>query len=193
MLTVFISFYFNIAVLIWKHRKPVTSEDKNIPVGEDTSTLSRKRSTFSESQSFYINLPKRKNVQVERKIRTFRTVLILMISFFICRLPYWIFYIVQLLSKQNSQFAWNLHFSLIALNLLNCVLDPLLYTFLQETINALKIINDFFFKVCCCCFSNDFEDFERNNPFVIDENVNVKCIEKNTCLPTSNQQQKDKF
>lgn len=193
MLTIFTSFYFNIAVLIWKHRKPVSSVDKKIPVGEDVSTLSTKRSTSCETQN-YTNIPKRKNVQVERKIRTFRTVLLLMVSFNLCRLPYWSYYIVRLLNKEDSIFSWNLHFTFISLNLLNCILDPLLYTYLHETISALKIINDFFFKVCCCCFSNDFEDFERNNLFVIDENYkpNIKGGEKANCA-CPNQQPKGKF
>lgn len=192
MLVIFTTFYLNIAVLIWKHRKPVASNDKNVGVGEDTSTLSTKRSFSTESHSIYAKIPKRKNIQVERKIRTFRTVLLLMISFIVCRLPYWTFYLIQLVTAQRTIFGWNLHFCFIALNLLNCTLDPLLYTFLHQTISALKIINDFFFKICCCCFSNDFEDFERNNPFVIQENLKPRVCEKNA-VPVVNQLQASKF
>lgn len=193
MVVIFSSFYLNIAIIIWKHRKPVSSNDNKVAVGEDTSTYSTKRSVSNESQSLYVT--KKKNIQVERKIRTFRTVLLLMISFIVCRLPYWSFYIVKLLTNQRTDFAWNLHFCLIALNLLNCLLDPLLYTFLHETISALKIVNDFFFKICCCCFSNDFEDFERNNPFVIAHNIkpNGKTIMKPKICITPNQPQIEKF
>lgn len=193
MLLIFSSFYLNIAILIWKHRKPVSSNDNKVAVGEDTSTLSTKRSMSNESQSLYVT--KKKNIQVERKMRTFRTVLLLMISFIVCRLPYWSFYVVKLLTLQRSVFAWNLHFSFIALNLLNCILDPLLYTFLDETISALKIINDFFFKICCCCFSNDFEDFERNNPFVIADDIKPNCntTQKHQIFITPNQLQLEKI
>ncbi|KAG5877974.1 hypothetical protein JTB14_032235 [Gonioctena quinquepunctata] len=199
IVSIFIWFYFKIAVLIWKHRKPFsarfTNKCENKIDSEDASSSTTKTTTLTSSiSSSRPPMKKGRNIHVERKIRTFRIVLVLMVSFAFCRLPYWCYYILRLVGTQTSETSWNVNFTLIALNLLNCALNPLLYTFLNETINVIKMINDFMCKVCCCCFSNDeFDPFERENAFprethdsgkILNNKAvkfgNVQCFEKTT-------------
>lgn len=161
VIVIFVWFYFSIASLIWKHRKPVCSS-----YAVRSEELSNTSSTSQSSNNSQVSILKKKNVQVEKKIRTFRIVIVLMTCFVVCRLPYWVFYAVRLIIKVGGHAGWNAVFALLALNLMNCVLDPLLYTFLNETVNTFKIFNDFVCKIFCCCFStDDFEEFEKNNPF----------------------------
>lgn len=167
---IFFWFYYKIAALVWKHRKPLSlrfnkSQSQTEP--EDSSTTKSTDLSANTGKNLKVMVKKVKNVQVERKIRTFKIVLVLMITFISCRLPYWVFYMIKLLSALKGDAIWNVHFSLIILNMTNCVLNPLLYTFLNQTIHGLKLINDFMCKICCCCFSNaEFEDFEKDNPFM---------------------------
>ncbi|XP_072395710.1 uncharacterized protein [Diabrotica undecimpunctata] len=171
-------FYIQIASLIWKHRKPVGAKFNNFDNKSEDSTSNSTKSTnvtTIENVKPVVKPKKQKNVQVQRKIRTFRIVIVLMLSFIGCRFPYWFYYTVRVVSIRNDNMSWNLHFALVALNLLNCVLNPLLYTFLNQSVAALKIIKEFMLKICCWCFSNDdFDEFERNNPFNRDQ-VNPAC------------------
>ncbi|KAJ8978890.1 hypothetical protein NQ317_008505 [Molorchus minor] len=107
---------YYIAVLIWKHRKPLSLRFNKFQKGsepEDSSSTKTTELSSNVERSMKNIIHKGKNVQVERKIRTFKIVIALM------------------------------------------------------TINALKMLNDFMCKICCCCFSNaEFEDFEKDNPFI---------------------------
>lgn len=169
IIIVFFWFYYKIAALVWKHRKPLAlrfNKAQRQSECEESSTTKSTDLSANNSKNLRLIVRKVKNVQVERKIRTFKIVLVLMVTFITCRLPYWCFYVVKLLSKFTGDVIWNLNFALISLNMINCVLNPLLYTFLNQTIHAWKLINDFMWKICCCCFSNtEFEDFEKDNPF----------------------------
>ncbi|KAJ8948636.1 hypothetical protein NQ318_022702 [Aromia moschata] len=167
---IFFWFYYKIAALIWKHRKPLSLRFHKFQKGaepEDSSSTKTTELSSTLDKTLKSAIKKGKNVQVERKIRTFKIVLVLMITFTCCRLPYWSYYVVKVVGKVRGDIAWNLHFAFLALNMLNCTLNPLLYTFLNQTIRALKMLNDFMCKICCCCFSNaEFEDFEKDNPFL---------------------------
>lgn len=156
-------FYVNIAKLIWVHRKPV-----------------------SESIQQAGAKPKH-DVQVERKMRAFRIILLLMVDFIILRLPFWIFYNISLSYIIPDKIAsWNTHYSLTLLTVVNCALNPMLYTFLNETMYCLRVANDFVCKVFCCCISNnEFDELEnRDNPFMVannaDETVKTKSPRKST-------------
>ncbi|CAH1964731.1 unnamed protein product [Acanthoscelides obtectus] len=168
ILTIFVWFYYNIATLVWKHRKPLHMRFKKKHQREDESTTTTKCSNTNSVPTVTMahTLQKKKNLQVERKLRTFRIVVVLMITFVICRFPYWYYYVMRTICKLAGNFVWSIHYTFISLTMLNCALNPLLYTFLNQTINAFKTVNDFMCKICCCCFSNaDFEDFEKENPF----------------------------
>ncbi|KAJ8923021.1 hypothetical protein NQ315_001569 [Exocentrus adspersus] len=133
-------FYYQIAVLVWRHRKPFISK---YPL-------------------------KTKTVQVQRKIRTFKVIIVLMAAFTVCRLPYWIFFVVKLVETIPGPSMWYLSFSLTALNMLSCALNPFLYPFLNQTLQVAKKCHDVASKATlyCCCFTQaDFEGFRRNGPF----------------------------
>lgn len=147
IVVIFIWFYYQIAAMVWQHRKPLISA--NAPK---------------------LFIKRTKTVQVQRKIRTFKVVVILMVTFIVCRLPYWLFFVVKLLETIKGSTMWYLHFGFTSLNMLNCVLNPLLYAFLNQTIFAARKCHKLFHKValCCCCFSSkEFEEIHKNSPFVV--------------------------
>lgn len=69
-----------------------------------------------------------------RQLRMFIAILVLMLTFLICRLPTWIFLLYKLYNPAKTNSLWMLHYCLGLLSITNCVLNPLLYTFLTETI-----------------------------------------------------------
>ncbi|KAJ8923022.1 hypothetical protein NQ315_001570 [Exocentrus adspersus] len=169
IVVIFLWFYYKIAALVWKHRKPLAlrfNKYKKESETEDSSTTKTTDLSANANKNYKIAVKKVKNVRVERKIRTFKIIVVLMVTFLVCRLPYWCYYVIKLVSVLGGDAAWNVNFALIALNMFNSLLNPLLYTFLSQTIRAFKLVNDFMCKICCCCFSNaEFEEFEKYNPF----------------------------
>ncbi|XP_030756668.1 somatostatin receptor type 5-like isoform X2 [Sitophilus oryzae] len=160
VISMFFWFYYKIALLIWRHRKPVTNE--RCQEVTDISTTSV-RSPVPRIKS----IMKKRNLQMERKMRTFKIVVVLIFAFIGCRMPHWLFMLYNLLKEVPASIAWNLRFSFIALNLFNCVLNPFLYTYLGQTIYIFRKINDFMCKICCCCCSNaEFEDYETGQGFM---------------------------
>lgn len=184
--SIFVWFYYKIAILIWKHRKPLQirfNKWQNKPDAEEGSSSTTKVTSLSNASGDVSSpIPRKKNVQVKKKIRTFRIVVALMIVFIGCRAPFWIFFLFRLCGKLNGMSVWDVNFLFVTLCLVNCALNPLLYAFLKQTINGIKMVNDFFCKICCWCFSNDeFEDFGKDNPFIVhnfeqkDIKVNANC------------------
>lgn len=167
LIVMFFWFYYNIAVLIWRHRKPVMAgTSSRIDESENTSETKCTTSDSMSSSHFKQLIAKKKTAQMERKIRTFRIVIVLILAFVVCRMPYWLFWLVKLLAPVRFSNNTVLRLTLIftALNLLNCALNPFLYTYLNQTIHVCLKINEFVCTNCCCCFSNDeFEDYETNN------------------------------
>ncbi|KFB50011.1 hypothetical protein ZHAS_00018053 [Anopheles sinensis] len=70
----------------------------------------------------------------KRQLRMFKAIIVLMLVFFICRLPMWIFLLIKMIGEANTSAYWNLHYSFGILAMVNAVLNPLMYTFLSETI-----------------------------------------------------------
>ncbi|RZB39817.1 7tm 1 domain containing protein [Asbolus verrucosus] len=150
ILFVFFWFYYNIAALVWKHRKPL-------------STIFNKKKDKS-------NFETSRDIRVERKIRTFKIIITLMMVFIICRLPYYMALIVK--KYAYGEEVWYMNYSFLALHILNCCLNPLLYTFLHVTLKfCVKIKTEtekFVCEICCfCCSKVDFEEYEKENPFVV--------------------------
>ncbi|EFA08792.1 hypothetical protein TcasGA2_TC006483 [Tribolium castaneum] len=170
LLMIFLWFYYNIAFLVWKHRKPVTSSFQN-----ESSAVENSSSHLEVKMKSVKNVGKNRNIRVERKIRTFKVLVTLMLVFIICRLPYFTVFILKLsLTDDYGLWTWYLNYAFMALHILNCCLNPLLYTFLNQTltvwIKVKKGIKDFTWEVCCFCFSNaEFDAFERENPFIIND------------------------
>ncbi|XP_063903776.1 QRFP-like peptide receptor [Zophobas morio] len=176
LLIVFLWFYYNIASLVWKHRKPVTSVLPNEASASSTSN--------SEIRIKHVKaMGKNRDIKVERKIRTFKIIITLMMVFIVCRLPYFGVYILKLWVQNYGMWVWYLNYSFVALHIVNCCLNPLLYTFLNPTltvwIRVKKSANDFFWEICCICFSRrEFDEFEKENPFVVNEFNRSRCNSK---------------
>lgn len=92
-----------------------------------------------------------KSTREIRQLRMFRAILVIMITFFVCRLPTWIFLLYKLFNVANSNFHWMLQYTFGLLSIFNCVLNPLLYTYLTETINCSFLLWDNFKSLYCCC------------------------------------------
>lgn len=73
-----------------------------------------------------------------------------MVTFFVCRLPTWIFLLIKLHNELTSSDSWIVHFSLGLLSLANCAINPFLYTFLTETIQFGSGVKERLKKICCC-------------------------------------------
>nr|XP_022900455.1 QRFP-like peptide receptor [Onthophagus taurus] len=191
LFVIFTWLYCNIAKLVWKHRKPLSVRfEKNQENSLETVTSQIKTDDSISTikimpKSPPIIMPKQKPNSVKRKIRTFKIIIVLMMAFLLCRIPYWTFNILKLINTYREHHYWILTYLFNGLALLNCAMNPFLYTFLNETVDYLsritKILNDFTCQVCCCCFSNtEFEDFGKENPFMDNYNnfENKQCNKK---------------
>ncbi|XP_066139810.1 substance-K receptor-like [Euwallacea fornicatus] len=158
ILVLFFWFYYKIAFLIWRHRKPLNDDYHQQEVTDTCSSSKPVQDAYPTSAL----KSKKKNVQMKSKIRSFKVVVALVLAFITCRLPYWLQMIYQQLETVNKNVLWNVRFATISLHLFNCVLNPLLYTYLNITITVCRKVSRFVTHYCCCWFSNlEFEDFER--------------------------------
>lgn len=74
------------------------------------------------------------NSRMKRQLRMFKAIVFIMSVFFLCRLPTWIFLLIKLHGTANTNVFWVLHYTFGIMAMMNCVLNPLIYTFLGETI-----------------------------------------------------------
>lgn len=87
-----------------------------------------------------------------RQIRMFNAILILMTTFLICRLPTWSYLVYKSNYPTKTNLEWMLNFCFGLLSMANCVMNPLLYTFLTETIEvSLSVINRSCKQLRLCC------------------------------------------
>jgi len=135
---------------IWNRRhcqnKAETSNPTNsMPSMPSSNANSQSSTTLSE-------MPTGCSERKRRQERLFRVILLLMSVFFICRLPTWMYLIYQLNSTAASHYYWHLYFAFGNLALLNCALNPYLYSFMSETIKVVSflgnIIRSLFYSVC---------------------------------------------
>ncbi|KAF7280478.1 hypothetical protein GWI33_005820 [Rhynchophorus ferrugineus] len=177
VISMFFWFYFKIAVMVWRHRKPLSTRLSTRPIETDNNS-------FSDNSSRYVkNGCKKRNVQVERKLRTFKVVIVLILAFIGCRMPHWLFWMYKILYRSRGNIIWTLTFAFTGLNLLNCALNPFLYTYLNQTLQAWKKISDFVCKICCCCFTNaEFEEFEKGKPVVEEVMGGIQSLPRHKLL-----------
>ncbi|XP_050295591.1 somatostatin receptor type 3-like [Anthonomus grandis grandis] len=175
----FFWFYYKIAQMIWKHRKP-PSEAYSQEITE-TSTATR---TTTIDASVVTSKIKKKNVQMERKVRSFKIVVSLIVAFIGCRLPYWMLMLYQQVNLgDNVNIMWNIRFCCIAVYLFNCLLNPFLYTFLNFTIVFSRKFSNIVTTICCCwCSDSEFKDFEAGKPMAECIIIGVNNA-KNECKP----------
>lgn len=95
---------------------------------------SEEMSTSTSSQTNNFTDKKPKTSREIRQLRMFKVIIAIMITFFVCRLPTWMFLLYKLFNTANQNIHWMLYYCLGLLSITNCVLNPLLYTFLTETI-----------------------------------------------------------
>lgn len=110
-------------------------------------------STSISSQTNNLTEKKQKTSREIRQMRMFKVIIAIMITFFICRLPTWIFLLYKLFNVANTNFHWMLQYCLGLLSITNCVLNPLLYTFLTETIQySFVFLTKVRMILSCQCF-----------------------------------------
>lgn len=100
----------------------------------------------------------------------FKVILILMAVFIICRVPNWVFIVFMMNSKSNENIYWVLYFTFGLLVVVNCMLNPFLYSFLSETIRLTSFVGNI---VCgifnpFMCMSKKKSIMERKKPKIVD-------------------------
>lgn len=152
---------------VWKRRARL--EIAVSVVDENASTSSAKAATTTTTTSCARGqhsppeiITTRRIKRRQRQVRMFKVILTLIILFFFCRLPSWVFLLYKLGVEEEGNTHWMLNFIFGLGMMTNCMLNPFLYTFLSETIRLTTflggIISGIFTagfrlitcKVCCC-------------------------------------------
>jgi len=116
--------------------------------------LNRRRQSDNKAGTPVAEPPK-STTQTKRKVRTFKVIMVLIASCFICRVPSWTYTVIQ--SNPNIRLAemkwWLLQHWFTMLSLLSTALNPFLYCFLKETLDFIQGVFRFIRNIfeCCCC------------------------------------------
>ncbi|XP_044739844.1 uncharacterized protein LOC123301176 [Chrysoperla carnea] len=118
LLITFLWLYSHVALLIWKRtRIPKPTDDRLVESSTtDTTNIGtvdcRKQLPNNNCITNNCRIHPHQNVFVmnkqslERKLRTFKVILILMCVFFICRLPTWLFMVIKQSMLLNKNIHW---------------------------------------------------------------------------------------
>lgn len=87
----------------------------------------------------------------QRQVRLFKIILLLMIIFFICRFPSWVYTIYKLNNTSDTNIEWILSYAFGILAMINCALNPYLYTFMSETIRLVTFLGNIIRGLCASC------------------------------------------
>ena len=137
-----------------------SSDEKKNTDETNTSSNFRSKSSSGESKQpvFIVQQQPQSNIvethrneRQRRQMRMFKIILVLMSVFVCCRLPNWIFFLYKLTNEVSGKFNWVLLHIFGAMGILNCMLNPLLYTFLGETIRITAHIGSACYKFCRPC------------------------------------------
>lgn len=130
----------------------VRNHSGKISSGElKNSAVSSKQKVFTVQAPQQPNSETHRSERQRRQMRMFKVILVLMSVFICCRLPNWIFLLYKLSYSISGRLNWLLLYSFGAMGLLNCMLNPLLYTFLGETIRITSHIGSACYKFCRLC------------------------------------------
>lgn len=132
---------------VWKRRIDiVVSSNESEATSSGTTTA-----TGWRAQEAYVSpeINARRAERKQRQIRMFKVILVLMVVFFICRLPNWIYVLYKLSNNSQENIHWVINYSLGLMVMVNCMLNPFLYTFLSETIR----LTTFLAGIICGVFS----------------------------------------
>lgn len=128
----------------------IRNHSSKISSGESkNSAVSSKAAVFSVQPP--PSTEQHRNDRQRRQMRMFKVIMCLMLVFIMCRLPNWIFMLYKLNNTITGRINWMLYYGFGLTGLLNCMLNPLLYTFLGETIRISKRIGGACFKLCKSC------------------------------------------
>lgn len=140
--------------LIQECTKPATNEatqSTSATVVENISLPTKTASVSCQTDDVHVTKTTKSRREV-RQIRMFNAILILMTTFLICRLPTWSYLVYKSNYPTKTNLQWMLNFCFGLLSMANCVMNPLLYTFLTETIEvSLSVINRSCKKMRLCC------------------------------------------
>lgn len=183
----------SIAHLIWSHRKPVVGTSIHVEPSvysiETSSTQLSGPGPLPGNGKLGTKMrihERGRNPHVAQRLRTFKVVIFLMLVFTACRLPFWLFNIIKLSFVNSEKCHWLMLYGFNALALLNCSINPFLYTFLQPTLRVLgrlgRFIEDYIKKICFWyCNATEFDEFGKENPFCTEmkrSDVEKKFISK---------------
>lgn len=127
-----------------------------------------------------------RNERKVRQVRMFIVIIIIITLFFILRLPTWIYLLIKIHKTLVGNFYWVINYVFGILSLLNCVVNPFIYTFLTETIiystKAKKSLQNCFGSIIfgCYCKKNILDDNENHMEKQSKENTKNKNIPNNT-------------
>ena len=96
---------------------------------------------------------RREPIQVEQRniqIRMLKVITLLIAVCLICRLPHWI-YVLYKLSNLTTNNYFILYYNFGILILMNCSINPFLYTFLSETNRFKTLLLDSIVSIFCIC------------------------------------------
>lgn len=125
--------------------KVVSGELKN------SSAVSSKQTVFTVQPHTNIEARRNENQRQRRQMRMFKVILVLVFVFLVCRLPNWIFLLYKLSYRVTGRLNWLLVYIFAVMGLLNCMLNPLLYTFLSQTIRITSHVGSFGTALCKLC------------------------------------------
>ncbi|XP_055678287.1 5-hydroxytryptamine receptor 1D [Lutzomyia longipalpis] len=151
LLLLFLWLNGKLAQEIWNRRKPIKAAGGASlnPSTVDTSS-ERKTTTYSvvSGPENVHSVPAKRSVAAKepvvrsvanksrkaQQMKMFKVVVAIIIVFFVCRLPTWIFLLIKLHNELYENYHWVLHFSFGILSLLNCAINPILYTFFSDSV-----------------------------------------------------------
>lgn len=153
LLTTFLWLNTILAKEIWNRREPIQVQQRSVftviveestvdsmhkDTGEAVAVRNKTKNTNSETpnESLPVNVEvgSKRVERKQRQIRMVKVIALLMAVFFICRLPNWIYVLYKLSNVTQKNIYWVIHYIFGILVLINCLLNPFLYTFLSETI-----------------------------------------------------------
>jgi hypothetical protein len=130
----------------------VRNNSSKISCGDfKNSAVSSRAPVFTIQPSTQPNVETHRNERQRRQMRMFKVILVLMSVFIMCRLPNWIFLLYKLSNDVSGRLNWLLLYCFAIMGLLNCMLNPLLYTFLGETIRFTSRIGGACYGLCKLC------------------------------------------
>lgn len=133
-LLIFIYLSSILAKFIWKRYDKEVEKHKNVP------TISGKVKSKE--------IVERRLKREQRQLRMFKAILWLMTVFIVCRVPNWVIIVFMMSSNPKENIHYVLCFSFGLLSVVNCMLNPILFSFISETIQITSYLSEIFQKGC---------------------------------------------